>query len=266
MPNQKGRPLIQRQQLIGIVVGGLVLITFYINYRILFDEEKREQLIFDIGFSTDAIEAYLLAGHKVVGISSNPLQVIAAQELFQAQIIQSKLILINAGIEQHDHEQSGGRSLSFWVHKTNRAWSSFNPSEGCRIPDGEGFDLSLCSRREVETTSCSNLVKTYGLPHYLRIHSDGKDWMCLESLNEVRKKPKYISIEAKEVEWLAKLRELGYKKYKVVHHETMGYSAYGDSAMDFKQKSNWRTYEDVVKDWPYFTHEDETSWHWHATK
>jgi len=260
MRNQKRG---NRQRVVSFVVVGLVLLTLYVNYTILVDEEQQQQLIFDIGLSTDAIEKYLMSGHKVVGVSANPLIVIAAQELFQAQIMQSKLVLINAGIEQHDHD-SGGRTLFFYVHRTRKEWSSFSPSQGCKKEDDEGFDLSLCAIRKVETTSCSNLIKTYGVPHYVRIHADGKDWICLESIEDMQKRPKYISIEAMEIEWLEKLKILGYEKFKVVQHDTPGAYPYGESAQDFKQASRWRTYDEVRKDWPYFTLGGLAAWHWHA--
>jgi len=256
----------QKPPLVAVLIGGFLVASIYINYRIFIDDSRQEHLIFDIGFSSNTIEHYLKYGNKVVGISANPLHLIIAQEIFQSQIIQSKLVLINVGIEQHNHDDVAGRALFFYIHKTNKEWSSFNPSQGCRKTDGDGFDMALCTLRQVDTTSCSALVKNYGVPHYMRIHADGKDWMCLESLMELRKKPTFISIEAREVEWLTSLEEIGYRRFKAVHHVTEDETIFGDDAIDVKGSNRWRSYDDVLKDWPYPSHPDGSAWHWHATK
>lgn len=253
-----------RRQSIVVILGTIVFLALFANYSVLFDAEYRSQLIFDIGFSPETIHHYLAAGHKVVGVNANPLIVIEVQELFQAQIVQSRLTLLTAGIEEHDHDESGGRALFFYVHKTNKEWSSFDPSKGCRkSADGDGFDLSLCTLRQVDTTSCESLVKNYGLPHYLRIHAEGKDWMCLESLLDIKVKPKYISIEAKELDWLRKLKELGYRQFKVVQEKDQS-TEYGESAIDIKTSKRWRSFEDVLNDWKQYGY-NEISSHWHAT-
>lgn len=88
-------------------------------------------------------------------------------------------------------------------------WSSFDKDIGCR-------DNTPCHVVEVECIKTTDLINIYGLPYYIKIDIEGYDIYCIESLgsNQI---PKYISCEAQQLEWLDRMYEKGYRKFKIIN-------------------------------------------------
>lgn len=163
-----------------------------------------KNLIFDIGFHKgEDTKYYLEKGYKVVAVEANPMLTDYGKLKFKNYIENGQLILLNIGIANEN------KILDFWVNDYCSEWSSFDKEIGCR-------SNTKCHKIEVECIRTEDLINKYGLPYYLKIDIEGYDIHAVESLNR-NSLPKYISCEAVYVDWLFKLKELGYSKFKVIN-------------------------------------------------
>lgn len=163
-----------------------------------------QNLIFDIGFhkGEDTI-SYLNKGYNVIAIEANPLLVEIGKQKFSKYIKTGQLILINNGISKER------AVLDFWINEYNSEWSSFNKSIGCRPG-------TTCHKIEVSCVTTADLISNYGLPYYIKIDIEGYDIYAIETIKK-ELKPKYISCEAQQIEWLDTLNDLGYTKFKIIN-------------------------------------------------
>ena len=195
-----------------------------------------DTLIFDIGFNNgDDTEHYLARGFTVVAVEANPELAEAGRRRFADAIEAGKLRLLNIGVAQ----QAG--NADFYVNRTEDAWSSFVPEIGQR-----GGKFSVIS---VPTTTLSALLREYGTPYYLKIDVEGHEWICLEGLTVT---PKYVSVEAGRLEYLALLWSKGYRQFKVVnqndHNARTGFRP-GSSGPVSDMITDWDSLETAAYDW-----------------
>jgi hypothetical protein len=74
---------------------------------------------------------------------------------------------------------------------------------------------------EVETITMAELIKTYGVPGYLKVDIEGADILCLLGLFDVGDAPQFISIErptsiSEQRFAFDLLRRLGYTRFQII--------------------------------------------------
>jgi len=166
-------------------------------------------LIYDVGMHNGDDTAYYLSlGFRVIAIDASPKLVEDAQERFNNFITDKKLEILNLGIADTE------AYMDFYLNKLNSVWNSFDKNIGTR----EGSDYEII---KVKTTSIDKIVKEKGVPHYMKIDIEGNDILCLTALLNCEERPKYISVEMNDIDQILKLKELGYKKFKIIHQPSL---------------------------------------------
>jgi FkbM family methyltransferase len=159
-------------------------------------------LIFDIGANHGEDTAHYLSKHfRVVAVEANPVLAETCRNKFAAAISGGQLFIESVGIAEKTGIQQ------FWVNDTNDAFSAFDKNIAARSGKYHAID--------VPCISFADLLSKYGVPFYLKIDIERADFHCLLSLDPADL-PKYVSIEAHELEYLFILWRLGYRKFKVI--------------------------------------------------
>jgi FkbM family methyltransferase len=189
--------------------------------------ESDPSLIYDVGLYDGGDTAYyLFRGYRVVAVDANPLMIERARSRFAKEIASGRLTLLNVGISD------APGTATFWVSEREE-WSS--------------FDRAVASRNgtphkalPVPTVPFREILAENGVPHYLKIDIEGNDRYCVEALAGTAL-PKHISVESEcagdsadlpeqqALEMLEALRDVGYKRFKLVNQG--GWSAVRPSAM-----------------------------------
>ena len=171
-------------------------------------------LIYDVGLLDGEDTAYyLFQGHRVLAVDANPTMIDKARTRFATEIGQGRLTLLNVGISE-----SHGLN-TFWV---------------CEQAEWSSFDKALASRHNTHQTPVSvqvvpfaDILRDYGVPHYLKIDIEGNDRMCIEALSGLAL-PRYVSVESEctqdsetlsdeqAIAMLVLLRDTGYQRFKLV--------------------------------------------------
>lgn len=163
-------------------------------------------LVFDIGFhSGDDTLHFLKLGHDVVAIDANPAMIRAgfSRPAVRLAAQTGRLHAIAKGVVRS--KTHANQSLTFFLHRTITEWSTFIPP---RPRNRHEFDSIV-----VPVTTCADLIRQFGTPHYMKVDIEGYDKECLASL-EVGRLPTYVSTE--DPLQLDYLLSLGYRSFKMV--------------------------------------------------
>lgn len=181
---------------------------------------RNDQLIFDIGFHKgEDTRYYLYKGYNVVGVDADKELIDYGKHCFQNEIHSGQLTLLNCAISSERKA-----STPFYISH-NKLWNSAHKG----IAEREGIQ----ARKEmVPSETLSALMDIYGVPYYCKIDIEGNDIIALNSLKHADKVPQYISVETEclddkseafksTFETLDALKDLGYKKFKLVDQATL---------------------------------------------
>lgn len=161
-------------------------------------------LIFDIGFHIGQdTDFYLKKGFWVVAIDANPLLVEEGKKKFSEYIDTGRLIILNIGIGKCEEV------LPFYVNKQLSEWSSFDYEIGTSRGDFFVIDVPL--------VTLQSIAICYGTPYYMKIDIEGHDMIAIQSMRDLKDKPRYISVENGQVHMIEELYEQGYRKFKFVN-------------------------------------------------
>jgi FkbM family methyltransferase len=168
-------------------------------------------LAFDIGANTgqDA-EALLARGLRVIAVEANPKLCADMRERFAAEIAAGKLVVVAKAI-------SGRKTVTLYVNSAESGWGTTLESYAARGTALAG-DLEQI---DVETITMGELIKTYGVPGYLKVDIEGSDFLCLLGLFDVGNTPQFISIERPKSIGEQRfafdlLRRLGYTQFQII--------------------------------------------------
>jgi FkbM family methyltransferase len=171
-----------------------------------------DRLIYDLGMHTgEDTTFYLKKGFSVVAVEANPDLCALCEARLGQYVSAGKLKIINAAI----YETTG--QVTFYVNDRVSAWGTVDKSWAQR-----NERLGTKNREiTVKSIRLQDLIEQHGTPYYMKIDIEGADMICLDSLRANGDRPKFLSIESSTkfedvaVE-LAKLWDLGYRKFKVV--------------------------------------------------
>ncbi len=171
-------------------------------------------LIYDVGaHQGEDTDFYLKKGFRVVGIEANATLHRLVSEKFAGHEQSGRLRLLNIAVAPEDGPITfyENESVSVWG-TTSLDWVLRNEKRGTRSVE------TVVQGRRFE-----NVLREYGVPYYLKIDIEGADILCVEALQRVADKPKYVSLESSITSWngllheFSVLRELGYRWFKVVN-------------------------------------------------
>ena len=160
-------------------------------------------LIFDVGMNNgDDTAYYLFKGYRVVAIEADPTLVDQARERFADAIRQDRLELVNAAVGPENG------MAQFWICESRSEWNSFDRAYAAREGRAHHSIAVQCRRFR-------DLLSEYGTPFYLKIDIEGNDHYCVDDLNP-GDLPQYLSLEMGPLEYLLRLRTLGYTGFKLI--------------------------------------------------
>jgi FkbM family methyltransferase len=163
----------------------------------------QSDLIYDVGLHNGDDTAYYLAlGYRVVAIEADPNLADLGRKRFRIPIMHDHLQILNVGVA----ERVG--VLPFWVCEGKTEWSSFDQTSASRSG-------RKCHSVHVRCVPFGDIVREYGVPHYLKIDIETHDRTCLEGLDR-SDLPTYLSMELSDANAFAALRELGYSRFKII--------------------------------------------------
>jgi FkbM family methyltransferase len=163
------------------------------------------RLVFDVGmYDGNDTAHYLHRGFRVVAIEANPLYVDAATRRFAEAIREKRLIIVPCGVAETEG------TLPFYVCKEDAGSSSFSAKH-----------LATRSYEKIIDVPClpfAEIMKTYGVPYYLKVDIETHDALCILKLNAAAR-PAYVSYEANDdaPQLMEHLRSIGYLRFKVIN-------------------------------------------------
>jgi FkbM family methyltransferase len=176
-------------------------------------------LVYDVGlFDGTDTEYYLYCGFIVVAIDANPVMIENARARFAQELNNKRLFLVNAGIAD------GAGEITFWISDEG-PWSSFDRKIAAR----SGTKHHAVT---IPIVPFVEILKTYGVPHYLKIDIEGNDHVCVSALKKSERLPPYISVEsecfgeddkpsdADVLAMLHLLHDVGYRRFKLLNQRT----------------------------------------------
>ncbi len=163
------------------------------------------ETIFDIGANNgDDSYFYLQKGFRVIGVEANPSLCDDLRKRFEAEILNKQFVLIEKAIVADETVSF----VDFFINQRNSHWSSIFSHYGER----EGGSV----RVEIPTITASSLLRSYGVPYYMKVDVEGMDIEIVKALKKF-KKPKYVSIEEFQgVRCLEALLDAGFNRFKLV--------------------------------------------------
>lgn len=200
-----------------------------------------KNLIFDIGFNDGtSSKDYLKNNYTVVGVECNPKLIKKCNIIYNKEINEGKLILIEKCISDDND-----KVVKFYVDILLSVWGSTNKEIANRERPYVEYN--------VKTITLKQLIEQYGTPIYCKIDIEGDDIIAIETLKDVVEKPKYISCETECVgkdmhdsitglEVINKLKELGYTKY-IIYKNSVG----DEFHFDLNKEYEWVDYETICE-------------------
>jgi len=174
---------------------------------------ETSDLIFDVGsHKGEDSDFYLKLGYRVVAIEAHPTLVQDLKKRFSDEINSGRYRLVDKAIGESEE------TITFYINKQVSVWGTANPKWAKR---NEGLGTES-EEIEVQSVRFSDVVTKYGCPYYLKIDVEGADMLCVDALQDLECRPKYISIESSKTSWSDLLNEfnalekLGYTRFAVV--------------------------------------------------
>jgi FkbM family methyltransferase len=178
-------------------------------------DSLQRDLIMDAGMNNgDDTDFYLAKGFRVVAIEANPSLVERAKVRFAAQIEARRLTLYGVAISNWD----GVIDFFEDVKDDGRSSLSRDYAEQNVTTRGAQF-----RRIEVPCLRMERILQECGVPYYMKVDIETADRYCLEALQGVSHRPRYVSFELNLADFegtflaLKLLRDLGYRSFKVVN-------------------------------------------------
>jgi FkbM family methyltransferase len=178
------------------------------------EDSVESDLIYDVGaHKGEDTDFYLKKGFRVVGIEANAALHRLVTEKFARFERAGQLRLLNIAISREDGPITfyENESVSVWG-TTSPDWALRNQKRGTRSVE------TVVQGRRFE-----HVLREYGVPYYLKIDIEGADLLCIEALQRIADRPKYVSLESSITSWdsllheFKLLRDLGYRWFKVVN-------------------------------------------------
>jgi FkbM family methyltransferase len=179
---------------------------------------RHDDLIYDVGMHKgEDTEFYLKKGFRVVAFEANPDLVRHCRQVFEQQLRDRRLTIIEGAIVNADEVNQNGM-VTFFKNTNDSVWGTARKNWAER---NEMLSTSSV-QMEVKAINFEEILQKYGIPYYMKIDIEGCDKICLLALQDFYNKPNYISIESEKIHFSELLEEfiilkgLGYNHFKAI--------------------------------------------------
>lgn len=187
----------------------------------LIDIPKYDDLIYDVGMhQAEDTEFYLRKGFRVVAVEADPDLVRRSRTRLAEFIASGRLVVVEGAIIDMDAlENKDKKKVYFYKNDNMSVLGTVNADWAERNRD---LGSSSTGVIEVDVIDFAEVIKMYGMPHYMKIDIEGCDVICLNALRRFSSRPGYISIESDKIsltnikQEITMLTELGYDQFKAV--------------------------------------------------
>lgn len=176
-----------------------------------------DDLIYDVGMHKGEDSAFYLAlGYRVVAFEAHPELAAGCRSRFANEIAAGRLTIIEGAIKDTE-----ATTVTFFTHP-NSVWGTTEPSWVER-----NAEIAASTAIEVPRIDFAQVLRQWGIPHYLKVDIEGADEHCMRTLSSYTQRPRYVSLESEKNDWTALLREfdllqqLGYDQFAVVQQGTI---------------------------------------------
>jgi FkbM family methyltransferase len=150
-------------------------------YKRTLSDFKKGDVIFDIGANIgQKTSIFLRLGAKVVAVEPDPQnQEVLRQSFLGYRLVKRPVVIIGKAISA----QTGSQIM--WIDEPGSAKNTLSPKwvETLRTDVSRfGKSLDFGQIREVETTTLEDLIRSYGLPFYVKIDVEGHEASVLSGL------------------------------------------------------------------------------------
>ena len=172
------------------------------------DRNTRSNLIIDVGaHNGDDTAYYLHLGYRVIAIEANPELTEDIKRRFPTEVEAGTLTVLNVGVAHRPC------ILPFCVSDDKTVLSSFDRA----LVETHSKNIRVVP---VECTTLDTVIRSYGVPYYVKIDIEGYDHVAVDGLTH-ETRPQYVSCELTHTEGLIpKLYALGYRRFKLVNQST----------------------------------------------
>lgn len=250
----------------------------------------------------DDTNNYLRLGFNVVSVEANPAWANKMSEVFRSHVENGKLVIKNMAIsDKLDQSLSfyipklkqGASEMLNWldaqgllkqsnfttstssvINETDSVLaisvlnhmdelSSISKGQACGwFGCDHGDSFCECQEVPVTSTTCAELIRQHGTPHYLKVDIEGYDGHCMRSIAALpcSKLPSYISFEeqsghshavASSEELIRALSVRGYawkvSRQNFTNHAKLGTGPFGEDAQDYMFEKKWSLGTEAVQ-------------------
>lgn len=172
------------------------------------DMSPTPDLVFDVGMNNgDDTAYYLECGFRVVAVEANDALCRQVSGRFPEAIVAGRLTILNVAVAGEPGQ------VEFWINEDHPEWSALDVASAAR--GGHRH-----RKVTVPAVRFADLLRSHGVPHYLKVDIESADHFCLEGLREVGL-PDYLSVEVSDVALVDACQALGYRRFMLVEQSSL---------------------------------------------
>lgn len=154
---------------------------------------KHSDLIYDVGMHKgEDTEYYLQKGFRVVAFEAHPDLIDSCKKRFKEFLDTGQLTIVEGAIIDPDSVAPSCKKVPFYTNRESSVWGTVSDDWAQR---NARFGMTNIVT-EVAAINFADVLRHYGIPHYLKIDIEGNDLVCVRALSDFEERPTYISIES----------------------------------------------------------------------
>lgn len=185
---------------------------------------KHWDLIYDVGMHRGEDSSfYLQKGFRVVGFEADPALARHCRSRFDEFIRAGRLTIVEGAIVTPERIASGARTVRFYHNDEVSVWGTIDVNWAERN-EKQGAPSHVV---EVAAIDFAQVLRQYGIPHFMKVDIEGLDMVCVNALHAFRERPDYISVESNKTAFANIKREievlcaLGYDSFQAVEQSAV---------------------------------------------
>lgn len=174
--------------------------------------------VYDVGMHEgEDTEFYLRQGYRVVGVEANPGLIPRLRAKFSKEIANGTVAIVAKAIAK----QAG--TIKFAINDTTSVWGTADEHFADR---NASLHSAPSTYVDVPAVPFEDVLRTYGVPHYLKLDVEGAEMLCLKALEGFPTRPDFLSVESRVtspgfgfadvLEEIRTLKGLGYTSFQYV--------------------------------------------------
>ena len=180
---------------------------------------KHQDLVYDVGLHRGEDTAFYLAkGFRVVAVEADPRLAAECRVRFDEFIAAGQLIIAEGAIVDPSTLEPGQATVRFFKNLESSVWGTTVEAWKERNELVNATSVSI----DVPVLDFGALMRTHGIPRYMKVDIEGCDVLCLRALEQFEERPDYVSIESDKTslanirEEISLLKRLGFSHFQAV--------------------------------------------------